>query len=139
MPGSAAADGPTPTPSLVDGLRQRDWRQPWVHDGQARRYSDLFSGYSLFISAKNADPQGSLRMARLLGSELRQRCPLPTRHHAEPIAGEGQDLVDPDRGIYRFDDLVVLKASRMPAVLVEAGIIVNRSDEAVLASPGPGR
>jgi N-acetylmuramoyl-L-alanine amidase len=42
--------------------------------------------------------------------------------------------LDPARGVYRFDGLVVLKATKAPAVLLEAGIIVNREEELVLAS-----
>jgi N-acetylmuramoyl-L-alanine amidase len=121
--------------SLHHDSVQRRYLSRWVHDGQAQSYSDVYSGYSLFVSDHNADPPGSLRLARLLGSALRQRCLLPTRHHAEAIPGEGRDLIDPARGIYRFDELAVLKAARMPAVLLEAGLIVNRGDEIVLQSP----
>jgi N-acetylmuramoyl-L-alanine amidase len=37
--------------------------------------------------------------------------------------------------VFRYDQLFVLKETNAPAVLVEAGIIVNRNDELVLASP----
>jgi N-acetylmuramoyl-L-alanine amidase len=35
--------------------------------------------------------------------------------------------------VYYFDDLVVLRTATQPAVLLEAGIIVNRDEEALLA------
>jgi N-acetylmuramoyl-L-alanine amidase len=73
-------------------------------------------------------------MAQLLGVEFRRRALVPTLHHAEPIAGENRPLLDPALGIYRFDDLVVLKRAAMPAVLIEAGLIVNRADELQLDS-----
>jgi N-acetylmuramoyl-L-alanine amidase len=114
---------------------QPQYLSTWGHAGGAHLYSDVFSGYSLFVSAKNADEKGSFRMAELLGSEFRQRCLHPTLHHAEKISGESRDLIDRWRGIYRFDDLVVLKTTRMPAVLMEAGIIVNRQDELELGRP----
>jgi N-acetylmuramoyl-L-alanine amidase len=38
-------------------------------------------------------------------------------------------------GIYRFDELVVLRSTRMPALLFEAGVIVNRDEEKLLRSP----
>jgi N-acetylmuramoyl-L-alanine amidase len=38
-------------------------------------------------------------------------------------------LVDPDVGVYRYDQLVVLRRTRMPAVLLEAGSIINREEE----------
>lgn len=53
----------------------------------------------------------------------------PTLHHAEKIAGENRELLDPINGIYVFDDLVVLKNSDAPAVLLEAAVIVNPDDE----------
>lgn len=59
----------------------------------------------------------------------------PSLHHAEKISGEGRELLDPKKGIYVFDDLVVLKTAAMPAVLLECGIIVNRQEELRLDSP----
>ena len=38
-------------------------------------------------------------------------------------------------GVYLYDQLVVLKSTEAPAVLLEAGIIVNRVEELVLSSP----
>ena len=38
-------------------------------------------------------------------------------------------------GVYRFDQLVVLKMTRMPAVLIEAGSIINRPEELELGTP----
>ena len=40
---------------------------------------------------------------------------MPTFHHAEPIKGENRELVNRDLGIYRFDDLIVLKSAATPA------------------------
>ena len=108
-------------------------------DGRRRSYSDAFSGYSLFFSRENADPDASLAFARLLGTRLRTSGFTPTLHHAEQIGGENRELVDAQRGIYRFDALAVLKSARMPALLVEAGIIVNRGDELRLREPAHQR
>ena len=44
-------------------------------------------------------------------------------------------LLDRSLGVYAFDELVVLYKSKVPAVLFEAGLIVNRDDELLLASP----
>jgi hypothetical protein len=38
----------------------------------------------------------------------------PSRHHGEAIAGENRRLIDPENGIYQFDDLVVLKLQGLP-------------------------
>ena len=45
-------------------------------------------------------------------------------------------LVDRDVGVYQFDQLIVLKATRMPAVLLEAGSIIHRDEELAMSSPG---
>jgi N-acetylmuramoyl-L-alanine amidase len=41
--------------------------------------------------------------------------------------------VDRELGIYRYDPLILLHTAKMPAVLFEAGVILNRRDEIQLA------
>jgi N-acetylmuramoyl-L-alanine amidase len=53
----------------------------------------------------------------------------PTLHHEAYMKGEDKALVDAEKGIYKYNNLVVLKQARMPAVLFECGIIVNRGEE----------
>jgi hypothetical protein len=45
------------------------------------------------------------------------------------------ELVDAEAGVYRYDQLVVLHNTQMPAILLEAGSIVNRQEELELATP----
>jgi hypothetical protein len=45
------------------------------------------------------------------------------------------DLIDAAAGVYRYDHLVVLRTTRMPAALLEAGSIVNRQEELELGTP----
>jgi N-acetylmuramoyl-L-alanine amidase len=97
--------------------------------GRISRQSDRFRGYSVFYSDKNAEPTASLEFAKLLGRALREQGLLPTAHHAEKIPGEGRDFVLPEYGVYRFPDLLVLKRARMPAVLLECGVIVHPQEE----------
>ena len=59
----------------------------------------------------------------------------PSLHHAEKIKGENREIVDTQRGIYRFDELAVLRSAPCPAVLIECGIIKNRSEELLLNQP----
>lgn len=113
---------------------QPHYLEAWTVDGTPQRYSDAFRGFSLFVSAKSAQPTESRTLAEAIGSELVASGLRPSLHHAEPIPGENRELLDEERGIYRFDDLIVLKTATMPAVLVEAGIIVNRDEEAALAT-----
>ncbi|MGA2129550.1 MAG: N-acetylmuramoyl-L-alanine amidase, partial [Xanthobacteraceae bacterium] len=107
----------------------------WEHDGRTDRFSDRFSGHSLFVADGNARFDDSLAFARLLADELMARGMHFTLHHAEDIPGERRPLLDPDRGIYRYDELLVLKNTAAPAVLLEAGVIVNRAEELALAAP----
>ena len=108
---------------------QPQYLDNWMVDGVKRPYSDRFSGFSLFVSRANPDPEQSLACAVAIGARLRQTGFRPSLHHAEPIPGENRPLADRENGVYFFDDLVVLKTAAMPAVLIEAGIIVNRRDE----------
>lgn len=107
---------------------------PWVFNGAAQRYSDRFNGWSIFVSVKNVRALDSALAADILASEL-LRAKLPfTRHHAQAIAGENRQLLIEDRGVYRYDDLAVLRRSAAPAMLLEAGVIVNRREEERLSS-----
>jgi N-acetylmuramoyl-L-alanine amidase len=110
--------------------------EKWDYEGEQRAFSDRFQGHSLFVSRGNGDFKGSLQFGKLLGQELQERDLLYTRHYTDPIMGSRQrELVDASAGVYRFDELVVLKETRMPAVLLEAGSIINRDEELVMASP----
>lgn len=97
-------------------------------DGKRFSYCDDFSGYSLFVSRLNKDFDSSLKCASLIGFELRKSGFHPTLHHAEKIPGENKEWADKENGVYVYDNLVVLKNVQCPAVLLEAGIIVNRSE-----------
>lgn len=71
--------------------------------------------------------------AREIGERLRAAGETPSLYHADPIRGENRPLIDARLGIHRFDDLVVLRTARVPALLIEAGVIVNPREEARLA------
>jgi len=92
-------------------------------------------GYSLFVSEGNARPEASLRAARALGRRLLALGRPPSLHHAEPIPGEGRALLDRDLGIYRYDELAVLRQAPCPAVLLELGVLVDEIDEAYVSDP----
>lgn len=110
--------------------------EKWTYQGEEHHFSDRFSGYSIFISDENGDPKGSLAFGHLLGMALQARGLHYTPHYTLPLMGRHQRvLLDAQAGVYRFDLLVVLRETRMPAVLLEAGSIVNRHDELELATP----
>lgn len=86
-------------------------------------------GYSIFISQKNKYYSKSLSYAQRLGIALIKRGYKPSTHHSEKIKGENRQLLDSTLGIYLYDDLVVLKKSDAPAILLEAAVIVNPQDD----------
>jgi N-acetylmuramoyl-L-alanine amidase len=117
-----------------DSVQPR-YLKEWKVNGKTQLYSDKFKGFSIFCSRRNPEFAESVQLARLLGAAMVARGFSPTLHHAEKIPGEGRKLVDKDLGLYEFDDLIVLKTATMPAVLLECGVIVNRSEEASLQTP----
>jgi N-acetylmuramoyl-L-alanine amidase len=115
-----------------DSVQER-YLQHWMVDGQRRLYADAFEGYSIFYSEGGGQARQSLQFARMLADELQKEGRRPSAHHAEDIPGERRALVDPARGIYEAGFRVIKDAS-MPAVLFEAGIILNRRQERLLAA-----
>ena len=72
----------------------------------------------------------------MLGSQLKARGLQYTPHYTEKFMGRRQRvLVDAENGVYRYDQLIVLKNTHMPAVLLEAGSIINRQEELLMSSP----
>ncbi|MGD0026695.1 MAG: N-acetylmuramoyl-L-alanine amidase [Xanthobacteraceae bacterium] len=110
--------------------------ETWEYDGQQNHFSDRFNGYAIFISNDNAARAGSLLFGGLLGKALQARGLQYTPHYTLALMGyRRRQLVDADAGVYRYDQLIVLRDTRMPAVLLEAGSIVNRQEELQLATP----
>ena len=91
------------------------------------------SGYSLYTSQLNPRFEQSLHFAKLLASGLHDLGRPPAMHHAEPIAGENRELLDQNLGIYRYDQLLVLRKTDIPAVLLEVGVIPDQKDEAYVS------
>jgi N-acetylmuramoyl-L-alanine amidase len=110
--------------------------EKWDYNGEPHFFSDRFKGHSLFVSYENSDRKGSLRFARLLGLALKSRGLQYTPHYTEKIMGRRRrELLDPEAGVYRYDQLVVLRYPHMPAVLLEAGSIINRDEELLMGTP----
>ena len=110
--------------------------ETWEYEGHANHFSDRFQGYSIFASRENGDRGGSLMFGRFLGKELQAHGLGYTPHYTLAMMGRHRhELVDAEAGVYWFDQLVVLRSTRMPAVLLEAGSIINRQEEAELATP----
>lgn len=111
-----------------DSAQDKYLEEREADDGEKQRYTDKFSGYSVFVSRKNPRYDESLDLARRIGRAMRANFRFAT-HHNEAIPGENRPIVDREAGVYAFDDLVVLKTASMPAALVECGVIVNPAEE----------
>ncbi|KIL97580.1 N-acetylmuramoyl-L-alanine amidase [Paramagnetospirillum magnetotacticum MS-1] len=133
-PRRAAQAGASLFLSLHHDSVQDIYKTDWVWQGVTRAHSEVFSGFGLFVSAANPRLEESLRVAQGIADSLLVQGLAPSLHHGLPVDGENRPLLDSARGIYRFDGLAVLRQAVMPAVLIEAGIIVNRDDEVLIAS-----
>ena len=107
----------------------------WEIDSETLLYSDLFSGFSLFVSRLNSHMESSLKCASAIGAALRGAGFTPSRYHADPIVGENRPFADEANGVHYFDNLAVLKTASIPALLFEAGVIVNRDEELRMRDP----
>lgn|GEM_PF-598829 len=105
------------------------YKKTWDVDGETQEYADNFRGYSVFASQKNPLAQASRSLAVNIGAAIHETGLRPTMHHNEPIQGENRPFIDRRTGVYEFSDLVVLKTSPIPAVLLECGVIVHREEE----------
>jgi len=109
--------------------------ETWEYAGEQNHFSDRFKGYAIFISNDNPRRVASLKFGSLLGKELEARGLSYTPHYTLPLMRRYRhQLLDTEAGVYRYDQLMVLRETRMPAVLLEAGSIVNREEELELAS-----
>jgi N-acetylmuramoyl-L-alanine amidase len=104
----------------------------WVYQGKLMDVCDQFAGHSIFYSEKNGSPAESRRFADIIGTEMRRSGFCPTLHHANR---GNKILVDRTKGIYSFNNLVVLKSADIPAVLFECGIIKSSVEEVKLCDP----
>jgi N-acetylmuramoyl-L-alanine amidase len=105
-------------------------------EGKKSHFNDRFSGYSVFVSRHNPDFKTSLLFAELLGKEMKTQGLRYAVQYTQPIMSRYQHpLLNKEAGVYSYDQLVVLKSTRMPAVLLEAGSIINRDEELRMDSP----
>jgi N-acetylmuramoyl-L-alanine amidase len=87
----------------------------------------------------NAEFKTSLVFAELLAKEMKAQGLQYARQYSQPIMGHYQHpLLNKETGVYSYDELIVLKSTRMPAVLLEAGSIINRDEELKMNSTSGG-
>jgi len=106
-----------------------------IHHDSMREYllptkRDELAGFSLFVSRNNPHAGKSLACASAIGAELRAAGFTPSRYHADPVIGENRPFADELNGVHFYDKLAIGQTASMASVLVEAGVIVNRHEEA---------
>lgn len=120
-----------PDADLFVSIHHDSIQQQFIDAGRQRE----FRGFAIFVSERNPAYAKSLNCARAIAGQLLAAGEKPSLYHAQPIRGENRPLIDARLGIHRFNDLVVLRTAPVPALLVEAGVIVNPDEEARLARP----
>ncbi len=108
------------------------------HDSVKEQYlpvADKFAGFSLFVSRTNPQIAKSLACASAIGAEMLKAGFKRSLYHADAVLGESRPFADEANGVHYFDNLAVAKSATTPALLFEAGVIVNRAEEARLARP----
>jgi N-acetylmuramoyl-L-alanine amidase len=118
---------------------QPHYLEDWEHAGEVRKFSDRFAGFSLFVSRRNPQLERSRACASAIGAQMRGAGFAPSLYHAEPIPGESKPFADRENGVHYYENLVVLHSASQPAVLLEAGVIVNRAEELALRDPATQR
>ena len=122
-----AAEGADVFLSLHHDSTQAQFLQEWEVDGEKHKYSDRTHGFSVFVSKINPQYTHSVACAKALGSQMKTQGFEVNPSHADKIEGEGREWVDEGNGVYAAD-FVVLRATTMPAMLLESGVIVNREE-----------
>lgn len=114
-----------------------------VHHDSVREWllpkAAKFSGFSLFVSRRNAQPEKSLACASAIGMQMRAIGLKTSRYHADRVLGENRPFADEQNGVHYFDNLAVAHAPRMPSVLIEPGVVVNPTDERRVTDPAMRR
>lgn len=116
--------------ALLVSIHHDSVRERWIAE------AEKFSGFSLFVSRRNPQPDKSLACASAIGARMRAAGFRPSLYHADAVFGEGRPFADRDNGVHWFDNLAVAHTASMPAVLVEAGVIVNPAEDAEMREPG---
>ncbi len=94
-------------------------------------------GFSVFVydNNDNENKTRSIQLARLIGKEVKAMGRIASDYHVKPFENcESCRVIDKELGVYH-QDLVVLKNTTMPAVLIEVGNLLDPQDEKLINTP----
>lgn len=98
----------------------------WEYNGQSLRFNDHVRGFGIFVSTKNPHFEQSLACAKIIAQNLLATGFTPNYYHNTTQKGKKRELFFSNMPVYQYDNLVVLKTANIPAILIEAGVIINR-------------
>lgn len=107
-----------------DSVQEQDLTTQVVN-GITYKYTTKAKGYSIFISSKNPHFELTYKCATSISNSLQKYGFTPNHYHNLPIKGESKEFYNKDLAIYKYDNLFVLKNNTIPALLIEAGVIVH--------------
>ncbi|MDO9105984.1 MAG: N-acetylmuramoyl-L-alanine amidase [Methylovulum sp.] len=101
-----------------------------LHEAFKRQYR---IGFNIFIDNNAAEPRRSLslRVAKLIGKRLRASGRVASDYHDDDCLS--CRMIDGDLGLWH-QDLAVLRHTRMPAVLIEVGNLIDVEDETFIST-----
>lgn len=117
-----------------DALQAQDL-QTWNYNGKKLPFNDDVSGFGVFVSTKNPQFDKSLACAKVVAEQLKKTGFQPNYYHNKDIKGEQKKLFFKDLPVYQYDNLIVLKSTNVPAILIEAGVLTNRKEAKWITQP----
>jgi len=94
----------------------------------ARANEPGYAGYSVFHSARNPKPRQSMQCADQIAKALSRTGRSPSQFHENRVFFASGPISSAP-GVFRHDNLFVLRNTTVPAVLVEVAVIANPVDE----------
>lgn len=110
-----------------DALQSQDLNT-WKYNNKKLPFNDEVGGFGVFVSTKNPQFEKSLMCAKLVAEKLMQAGFTPNYYHNKDIKGEQKHLFFNNLPVYKYDNLIVLKTTTVPAMLIEAGVLTNRKE-----------
>ena len=119
-------------------LRAEDGKIIDVQDDFKQNFNP---GYSIYIACDPKYPNtelqywDALKFAKIFAKKMQAIGRKPSTYHEEKTGQDNYQSIDLFLGIYNSKTLLaVLRNAKMPAVLIEAGVIVDAEDEKIISS-----